>query len=919
MVLGCDHLKKIFIFVLVLLVSSHTLLYAEENSAKAEAAWRAVLDRGDADFETKQKAYVFFNNYGQRLYEKKRYKEAVNKYNAAVSIFSLNSVSLVNRGNVFIALKSYVKAEEDFRNAIMQKPSFLQALYGMGLVMYYGGNFPEAYSFFSRLLRIAPDFAAAKGGLESVLKSLDPAFRLGVSELADGSYRKAFTNLNMALQHAPDNLVIARYAARLLCEMGLYKRALVILKRKTPNEKLYPENTFLLGKAYFMTGEYGKAKACFFRLVGHGLLQPEQKQEIQYYADKIPVLTSDSFGKAYKLFNEQDYRASLLALESIASQPDTPPEVYFYMGKSYINLHLPQKALVLFQRAIQLDVNRNDFLFAAAKALCMQGKVKLSKLMLRDILSISPHHMPSLKLIGKINTRDRVGEFLAGIDTAKWSRSVSGNLSVEAIGESKKLIVYAARFTSFLEKKFIVKDSKSGAHNIKTSYRIKIFKTKKVFQRLRDVLGEEYMRENFIFYDSPVSGESFVAAYRESLPLAVFLKNIRHAILHQYLRSVAINPPPWLDEGLAACVEYVAEKADGSFTIITNNNRMAALKMMFMAKQYYSLGLRRLLEADKTEFMANPQVYYQEAYAFCSFLMRSSSLPNLMLRLRAYASEEENTIYVGEEFTDNLLKMDAKFESYVMKQQFDAALEEGLVLYKRGKWDSAISKFRTSFDKDPFLTENLLYLGLAFFKKKELDRAYSYFIDYMELERDRISPLVFLAAIHKTRGETKLCEKFLSKAERFEPSNPLVVAMRRDIEAAKAERTKFLTQTTAPDVKNTFEQLDYALFGSVRDARVANNTGVYFFNSGIYDKAVQKFLEALAIQRDFPDTRYNLGVAYVLLGRNKDAIGTLTEVFEETGGKKNKVFMYLSRAYLQVNDFRKAEMYLDKYKKGEEK
>lgn len=914
--MNCDHVKKFFILVLVLLTSSHCLLYAEENPAKAEAVWRTVLGRGDADFKTKQKAYIFFNNYGQRLYDEKSYKEAINKYNTAVSIFSRNSVSLVNRGNVFIALKSYAKAEEDFSNALRQKPSFLQALYGMGLVMYYGGNFPEAYSFFSRLLLIAPSFTAAKDGLSSVLKSLDPDFRLGVSELAEGSYRGAYSALNAALLRAPDNYVIARYAAAALFEMGLYKRAVVILTRKIPDEKLYPENTFLLGKASFMTGDYSKANTYFSSLTGYS--QPEQKREVKYYVDKMPVLTSDDFMRAYKLFDDRDYRASLLAFENIASQPDTSSEVYFYIGKSYIYLNMPKKALLSFQKAIQLDANRNDFLFAAANALCMSGNVKLSRLMLMDILSTSPHYIHALKLLEKINTRDRVGEFFASIDTTRWSSTAFGNVSVEAVGESKDVVAYAARFVSFLEKKFNFKNSKPIMRESKTPYRIKIFQTKKVFKRLRDALGEEYMHENFIFYDSPVPGESFLAAYRESLPHAVFLKNLRHAVFHQYLRGFVLNPPPWLDEGLAASVEYVSEREDGGFLITANSNRIAALKMMFMAKQYYNLGLRKLLDADRGEFMANPQVYYQEAYAFCSSLVESSSFSRLMPMLRTYASGEENSVYIRAGFADDLASMDANFESYVMKQPLGIALGEGLALYKRGKWDAAISKFQISLDREQFLTENLLYLGLAFFKKKELDRAYIYFSKYMELERDRTSPFIFLAAIHKTRGETELFKRFLGKAEMFEPSNPLVMAMKRGVEAEKTKRTKLWAKPAAPGVQNVSEQLDYAPLGRVRDARVANNTGVYFFNSGIYDKAMKKFLEALAIQEDFPGTMYNLGVAYVFLGRNQDAIDILVRLSGKAQRKEKKVFLYLSQAYSQVNELEKAEIYLEKYKRGEE-
>jgi len=867
---------------------------------KAEDAWKIITKKASPKIQ--KDVYVFFNNYGQKLYESKKYKEAVEKYNTAISLFPENNISLVNRGNTFIAMKKYTEAKEDFREVLTTAPNLPLALYGMGLSMYYEERFPESYRFFSRLLKVSPTFEGIKKDIDSVFHKLSKPFRLGLGEFMSGNYPKAHELMETALKNKPSNPVIIYFTSKSLFEMN--KNALPVISSKVPDEILYPESIFLLGKIYFIKGDFFKAEK-YFSLIAHPeALDKGDSKELKKMIKKLSILTAKEFQKGYEFFLKKNY---IEALE-VFSRIDDGPEVAFYVGNCYLNLGILPKAIRFFQKAAKLDTKRIDYLFTVARTLYLNKNLKMTKIILKDILRTSPYHAPSRNLMESIKIYSKVELFLQNTVNENFCSFTEKNVTVEVYGGTKKtcreIALLSINFSDFLERTF------PSLRSDGIKYNVKILK-KERFKKLRKLVKQDM--ENFIFYNNNGKG-GFVGGYLEEADKPsfspFFIRNLKHTLFHNYIKNKILQPPKWIEEGLAA---YVENSEDG---LVPNKNRMVSLKMMFMSKKYYELGLQELFLAK--DFRSNPQVYYQEAYGFCKFLSDSSQMVKIISSLRKYDTEENNT---QNSMPTNVLsvpleKLENEFEVYIDKQLIDPELKRGLIMYKDGELDKAISSFKSSIKSNPMLTENMFYMGLVSFKNRELDVSYKYFEKYMELENDRTSPLVFLAAILKAENNVKF-KKVFEKAEKFEPLNPLVLAIKKELEKdqiseklrKQSAKTSFLSEKT-----HSNEDINYSTEEEItdRDARVANNTGVYYLNSGLYEKAEIKFEEALSIEKKLPPAMYNLGITYFFMDKNREAKRIFLDILK-TPNVKPKLYLYLSKTYLKLDDKKKSDKYLRTY------
>ena len=98
-----------------------------------------------------------------------------------------------------------------------------------------------------------------------------------------------------------------------------------------------------------------------------------------------------------------------------------------------------------------------------------------------------------------------------------------------------------------------------------------------------------------------------------------------------------------------------------------------------------------------------------------------------------------------------------------------------------------------------------------------------------------------------------------------------------------------------------------------RNPMVLNNLGLAFFVRGKNKQAEEKFRQAIRIENKFSDAKNNLGRVLIDSGRSSEAIKILTEVEGDlTYPATEKTLSNLGMAYFSLGNYKRAEDYLSR-------
>ena len=120
---------------------------AAGDIAGEEAALRTVLDAVPDD----PAANI---NYGNRLYNRGRFQEALACYNTAVGFASTNVLALFNRGDVLEELGFFAEAVADWTAAVTLAPDFGDAHYNLARALSRDGRRREALRHWTKYLAL---------------------------------------------------------------------------------------------------------------------------------------------------------------------------------------------------------------------------------------------------------------------------------------------------------------------------------------------------------------------------------------------------------------------------------------------------------------------------------------------------------------------------------------------------------------------------------------------------------------------------------------------------------------------------------------------------------------------------------------------------------------------------------------------
>jgi tetratricopeptide (TPR) repeat protein len=294
-------------------------------------------------------------------------------------------------------------------------------------------------------------------------------------------------------------------------------------------------------------------------------------------------------------------------------------------------------------------------------------------------------------------------------------------------------------------------------------------------------------------------------------------------------------------------------------------------------------------------------------------------------------------IYKEPEITTGSKKGDTLFPGDIRSREVTTTnenLKQGIASYDRGYYTDAITEFTEVVESDADDRDKstaLLYLGMIHENRGEEDRAIEYYKRAGKYSSLGNQVPLHMASAYRKKGDYKQAEEFARKALDKEQKDPeahillgnIYYDLGRFKEAIEVYRQALeIEPDNAPLLFNlasaqlkegdefaAIENLKKAA-GKDRAGEVAfrswSRLGALFIERRNYEQAVQWLEEALRLRPDDARNRYNLGVAYLHLGKDEKAREQFIRA-EEQGRSDVAMLEKLGEAYTRMKDYERSE------------
>ncbi|KAJ5028401.1 hypothetical protein J3E72DRAFT_212998 [Bipolaris maydis] len=110
---------------------------------------------------------------GNKLFAEKKFAESIEKFSQAIELDPTNHVLYSNRSGAYASLKDWKKALEDANKVTEIKPDWSKGWGRKGTALHGEGDLVGASDAFDQALKLDPNNAQAKSGLEAVKRAID--------------------------------------------------------------------------------------------------------------------------------------------------------------------------------------------------------------------------------------------------------------------------------------------------------------------------------------------------------------------------------------------------------------------------------------------------------------------------------------------------------------------------------------------------------------------------------------------------------------------------------------------------------------------------------------------------------------------------------------------------------------------------
>jgi len=190
-----------------------------------------------------------------------------------------------------------------------------------------------------------------------------------------------------------------------------------------------------------------------------------------------------------------------------------------------------------------------------------------------------------------------------------------------------------------------------------------------------------------------------------------------------------------------------------------------------------------------------------------------------------------------------------KIEGLIITEELKAALSEGNKLSEEKKYEEAIAVYDKLLSQNPDAYIIAKNIGNCYFELQKYDKAEEYYRKVLEKDPTNAEIMLLIGNCYTNRGEKDKAMEWYGKIE----------------------------------------------FEKIIDPTVLFNIGSSFYSQSKYEEALKYYKRAVEIQKDFLDAIYQLGLTYLAMGNNAEAIATFESYlkYDADSPKANQVKNFL--------------------------
>ncbi len=304
-------------------------------------------------------------------------------------------------------------------------------------------------------------------------------------------------------------------------------------------------------------------------------------------------------------------------------------------------------------------------------------------------------------------------------------------------------------------------------------------------------------------------------------------------------------------------------------------------------------------------------------------------------------------IYKKPEITTEGESNDTLFPGDIRSKKISTSnknLKQGIESFERGYYTDAITEFNEVVESDADDKDKstaLLYLGIIYENRGEEERAIEFYERAGKYSSLGNQVPLHMASAHRKKGDYKQAEEFARKAIEKSDKDPEAYILLGNIyydlgrfeKAIEVYRRALdIEPDNAPLLFNLASALlkqgdEFAAIENLKKAAAKDRAGEVSFRSWSrlgalfierrnYDEAVQWLEKALRLRPEDARNRYNLGIAYLHLGKDEKAREQFIRA-EERGRNDVAMLEKLGEAYTRMKDYeRSKEIYEEILKKN---
>ncbi len=398
-----------------------------------------------------------YNLLGIVCTDEKDYAQAVDAFQHALTLAPNSAKTHNNLGNLYVVQQKVDLAEKEFAKVLELSPANRDANYNLGLLLLAKGRPLAAIQHFQRIhpATVETRFNLVRAYFQagkttealSTARDLSAAhkqdvqlhFTLGLLLATAKQYKSAQLELEQANALQPETFEILHNLGQAYLRGHEYPKAEVALNRALKLKPDSPETLYLLAQVY---SEQARPVDALDLLVRAHKLAPQNTDVIflmarvsmtqNYFEDAIPLLESGltiapqradlhaALGESYFMAGKTE--KAIVEFQRLI-ELDPSARSYAFMGLSYRHLGRFDEALKYFEEGLKLDPHNTSCLFNTGYIEERQGNYARAEDLFQQTLHSNPDFAEALLELANLRVKDK--KFAEAVDLLRRFVKVS--------------------------------------------------------------------------------------------------------------------------------------------------------------------------------------------------------------------------------------------------------------------------------------------------------------------------------------------------------------------------------------------------------------------------------------------------------------------------------------------------------------